>query len=61
MSSLNQIELQNLRHIIGSHDTIREKFQAYAQQAMDQQVRDYFEKSAQDAMKTKQQLMTFLK
>jgi hypothetical protein len=38
-----------------------EKFQAYAQQAMDQQVRSYFEKSAQDAKKTKQQLMSFLK
>ncbi|HBT64519.1 MAG TPA: hypothetical protein DEB10_07670 [Ruminococcaceae bacterium] len=61
MASLNQIELQNLRQIIGQHDMIREKYQAYAQQAMDQQVRDYFEQGAQEAAKTKQQLMTFLK
>lgn len=61
MSSLNQAELQNLRHIIGQHDMICEKLQAYAQQAMDQQVRDFFERSSQEAMKTKQQLMTFLK
>jgi hypothetical protein len=32
----------------------------YAQQASDPQVRAYFEKSAQDAQKTKQQLMSFL-
>jgi hypothetical protein len=34
--------------------------QTYAQQATDPQVKSYFEKSAQDAQKTKQQLMSFL-
>lgn len=60
MSHLNQLELQNLRHIIGSHDVAYQKLQSYAQQATDMQVKSYFEKSAQDALKTKQQLMTFL-
>lgn len=60
MSQLNQVELQNLRHLIGSHDTAYEKLQAYAQQSTDPQVKAYFEKSAQDAMTTKQQLLTFL-
>lgn len=60
MSQLNQQELQSLRHLIGAHDTSFQKMQTYAQQCSDPQVRAYFEKSAQDAQKTKQQLMTFL-
>ncbi|HHW46232.1 MAG TPA: hypothetical protein GXX17_04895 [Clostridiales bacterium] len=60
MSQLNQLELQNLRHIIGSHDVAYQKLQSYAQQATDMQVKSYFEKAAQDALKTKQQLMSFL-
>lgn len=60
MAQLNQMELQNLRHMLGAHDTACEKLQTYAQQATDQQVRSYFEKAAQDAKNTKQQLMTFL-
>ena len=60
MSQLNQMELQNLRHLIGAHETAYQKMQAYAQQATDPQVRAYFEKSAQSAMSTKQKLITFL-
>lgn len=60
MAQLNQMELQNLRHMLGAHDTACEKLQTYAQQAKDQQVKAYFEKAAQDAKNTKQQLMTFL-
>jgi hypothetical protein len=60
MSQLNQIELQNLRHLIGSHETAFQKMQSYAEQATDPQVRAYFQKSAQDAQNTKQQLMSFL-
>lgn len=60
MSQLNQQELQNLRHLIGAHDTAFQKLQTYAQQCMDPQVKAYFEKSAQDAQKTKQQLISFL-
>lgn len=60
MSHLNQMELQNLRHIIGAHDVAYQKLQSYAQQATDMQAKSYFEKSAQDALKTKQQLMSFL-
>jgi hypothetical protein len=60
MSQLNQQELQNLRHLIGTHDTAFQKMQMYAQQSNDPQVQAYFSKSAQDAQKTKQQLMSFL-
>ncbi len=60
MTQLNQVELQNLRHLIGAHETAYQKMQTYAQQAVDPQVKAYFEKSAQDAQSTKQQLMSFL-
>ena len=60
MSQLNQVELQNLRHLIGAHDTAYQKMQAYAQQATDPQIKAYFQKSAQDAQSTKQQLLSFL-
>lgn len=60
MATLNQMELQNLRHLIGAHSTTMEKMQTYAQQINDPQVRAYFEKSARDAQDTKQKLMSFL-
>ncbi len=60
MAQLNELELQNLRHLIGSHETAFQKLTAYAQQATDPQVKQYFQKSAQDAQKTKQQLLSFL-
>ncbi len=60
MSQLNKLELQHLRHLIGAHDTAYAKMQTYAQQSADPQVRSYFQKSAQEAQKTKQQLLSFL-
>jgi type III secretory pathway component EscR len=60
MSQLNKVELQNLRHLIGAHDTAFQKMQTYAQQSTDPQVKSYFEKSAQEAQKTRQQLLSFL-
>lgn len=60
MSQLNQMELQNLRHLIGAHETAFQKMQSYAQQASDPQVKAYFQQSAQSAKSTKQKLMSFL-
>jgi hypothetical protein len=60
MTQLNQLELQNLRHLIGSHETAFQKLQQYAQQATDPQVKQMFQKSAQEAQNTKQKLMSFL-
>jgi len=57
---MNQVELQNLRHLIGSHETAYQKLQMYAQQATDPQIKQMFEKSAQDAKNTKQKLLSFL-
>lgn len=60
MTQLNQVELQNLRHLIGSHETAYQKLSTYAQQATDPQIKQLFDKSAQDAKNTKQKLMSFL-
>jgi len=60
MSELNQIELQNLRHLIGHHDTAIQKLQEYASQCTDQQLKQMLQQSTQSAQTTKQALMTFL-
>ncbi|MGI6776940.1 MAG: hypothetical protein ACOX7R_02610 [Acetivibrionales bacterium] len=60
MAQLNELELQNLRHLIGSHETAYQKLSTYAQQCTDPQIKQMFQKSAQDAMSTKQKLMSFL-
>lgn len=57
---LNQVELQNLRHLIGAHETAYQKLSTYAKQATDAQVKQVFEKSAQDAQNTKNKLMGLL-
>ena len=60
MPNLNQVELQTLRHLIGAHDTSYQKFNTYASQAVDPEIKQMFTKSAQDALNTKQKLMSFL-
>ena len=60
MANLNQVELQNLRHLIGAHDTSYQKLNSYASNCVDPQVKQLFTKSAQDALTTKQKLITFL-
>ena len=60
MSNLNQVELQNLRHLIGMHETSYQKLNSYSSQAVDPQIKQMFTKSAQDALNTKQKLMSYL-
>ena len=60
MSDISELDLQNLRHLIGGFDTTHCKMDAYAQQATDMEVKQFFQKSAQSAMQSKQQLMQFL-
>ena len=61
MANLNQIELQNLRHLIELQDTYYQKLNSYSDQAVDPQIKQIFTKYAQDSLNTKQKLMTFLK
>ncbi|MCS1350764.1 hypothetical protein [Mechercharimyces sp. CAU 1602] len=60
MNQLTELELQNLRHLIGGHETVAHKLDFYAQQCQDPQLKQLLQKDAQDARTTKQQLMSFL-
>jgi len=60
MSNLSELDLQNLRHLIGGYDVTHGKMQEYAKEATDSQVKQFFEKGAKSAMDNKQQLMKFL-
>ena len=60
MANLTQVELQNLRHLIGAHDTAYQKLNTYVAQCVDPQIKQIFTKAAQDALNTKQKLLTFL-
>ena len=60
MANLTQSELQNLRHLIGAHETSFQKLNTYASQAVDAQIKQIFTKSAQESLNTKQKLMSFL-
>ncbi len=60
MHEISELDLQNLRHLIGGFTTTHCKMQAYAQQAADPGVKQFFQKAAQSAMESKQQLMQFL-
>lgn len=60
MENLTQVELQNLRHLIGTHDISYQKYMNYASQSIDPQIKQIFSKAAQDSLNTKQKLLTFL-
>ena len=60
MTSISELDLQNLRHLIGGFDTTHCKLQEYAKEATDAKVKQFFEKGAKYAMENKQQLMKFL-
>lgn len=60
MGSISEMELQNLRHLLIFCDTDMKKYQDYAENATDPNVKQFFQKSAQSATKNKQQLLQFL-
>ncbi len=60
MTDLNQIELQNLKHLIGMHETAYQKLNTFSSQAVDPEIKQTFAKAAQDSLNTKQKLMGFL-
>ena len=61
MPNLTQVELQNLRHLIGAHENSYQKLNNYASTSVDPEIKQIFSKSAQEALNTKQKLMSFLK
>ena len=60
MANLSELELQNLRHLMGGYDVTHCKMKEYASNATDTQVKSFFEKGAKSAMDNKNQLMKLL-
>lgn len=60
MANLSELELQNLRHLIGGYDTTKCKMQDYASATQDPKLRQFFEQGAKNAGQNKEQLMQFL-
>lgn len=60
MAEISELDLQNLRHLIGGCETTLCKMQDYAQKTVDREVQQFFQKSAQSAEQTKNQLMQYL-
>jgi len=60
MANLSELDLQNLRHLMGGYDTTHCKMQEYANCAQDPKIKQFFEKGAKSAMENKQKLMKFL-
>ena len=60
MEILTQVELQNLKNLIILNDILYNKLCSYASQCVDPQIKQMFIKAAQDALNTKQKLITFL-
>ncbi|MBM7647737.1 spore coat protein CotF [Bacillus ectoiniformans] len=58
--SLNQLELQNLRHLIGGHQTTAAKLETYAAQTQNPQLKQMLQQDAQASIQSCQKLLTFL-
>jgi type III secretory pathway component EscR len=61
MANLNEIEVQNVRHLLQFGEADIEKFKSYAQNCEDQNIKQFFEKSAQSCEKNRQTILQFLK
>ncbi|SFR67313.1 hypothetical protein [Anaeromicropila populeti] len=60
MNDINEMELQNLRHLLLESVMDVDKYSAYAEQASDANVKQFFQKTVQSATKNKTDLMQFL-
>lgn len=60
MSNLNIIELQNLKHFIEYQNINYEKLKNYSDYAVDPQIKQIFNKAAQESLNTSQKLISFL-
>ncbi|KNF07210.1 hypothetical protein CLPU_21c00280 [Gottschalkia purinilytica] len=60
LSQISQIELQNLREIVSSHQLMGKKLNEYANQCEDAQIKQMFQQAAQEANTTAQSLIQSL-
>lgn len=61
MTNLNEMEFQNVRHLLQFGEADIEKFRSYAQNCQDQNIKQFFEKSAQSCEKNRQTILNMLK
>ena len=60
MSQVSELELQNIRHLVLNSDMDIEKYTSYAECSTSSDVKQFFKKSADSAMKNREELMKFL-
>ena len=60
MTSLNEVELQNLKHLIEFETINFEKLKNYSDYAVDPQIIQVFNKASQESLNTSQKLISFL-
>ncbi|WP_156291924.1 hypothetical protein [Oceanobacillus salinisoli] len=59
-NNLTELELENLRHLIGGHEMAAKKLDSYAQNCTDSELKTMLQNDAQAARQAQQQLMNFL-
>lgn len=60
MANLNEIELQNVRHLLQFGEADVEKYNDYAQNSQDENVKQFFQKAAQSCDQNRQTISQFL-
>lgn len=60
MNNLTELEVEHLRHLIGGHGLVAKKLETYAQNCTEPELKAIFQRDAQVAKQSQQQLMTFL-
>ena len=60
MINLNKVEMENLRNLIIKEETSYNKLINYAEYAVDPQIKQIFNKAAQDKLKNREKLIDFL-
>lgn len=60
MSNITQTELQHIKHLLNCQDTLYQKLTNFADYSVDPQIKQTFNKAAQNTLTTKQKLITFL-
>nr|WP_144925621.1 hypothetical protein [Paenibacillus bovis] len=60
MDNLTELEVENLRHLIGAHGLVTKKLETYAQSCQDPELKNILQRDAQAAKQAQQHLMTFL-
>ena len=61
MSNLTQQELSSIREVVTSHQNVACKLDSYAQNVHDPQLRQMFDKGAQDARKNAMDLINMIR